>query len=86
MAFRIASGDYFANLATVIELLRQDIHWKRPGAKRNNALLSELKDGQTGRRIGQIIASDLEEGIRPMTVLNECAHDVGDAIARQLRR
>jgi len=49
-------------------------------------LLSELKDGQTGRRIGQIIASDLEEGIRPMTVLNECAHDVGDAIARQLRR
>ena len=44
MAFRIASGDYFANLATVIELLRQDIHWKRPGAKRNNALLSELKD------------------------------------------
>ncbi len=49
-------------------------------------LLSELKDGQTGRRIGQIVASDLEEGIRPMTVLNECAHDVGDAIARQLRR
>jgi len=48
-------------------------------------LSSELRDGRTGRRIGQILASDLEEGIRPMTVLNECAHDVGDAIYRRVR-
>ncbi len=48
------------------------------------ALRSVLRDRDTGRRLGEILAQDLEEGIRPMTVLNECARDVGDAIYRQL--
>ncbi len=48
-------------------------------------LRTVLYDGQSGRRVGEIVASDLEEGIRPMTVLNECAHDVADAIHGQLR-
>jgi hypothetical protein len=47
---------------------------------------SELRDGQTGRRLGQVVAAVLEERIRPMTVLNECAHDIGDAISREVRR
>jgi len=48
-------------------------------------LRSVLYDGQSGRRVGEIVASDLEEGSRPMTVLNECAHDVADAIHERLR-
>jgi hypothetical protein len=44
IAFSIASGDYFANLATVLDLLRQGIYWKRAGAEQNDALLSELRD------------------------------------------
>jgi hypothetical protein len=47
---------------------------------------SELRDGQTGRRVGRVVAAVLEERTRPMTVLNECAHDIGDAIAGELRR
>ena len=49
-------------------------------------LRSELRDKQTGRRLGEIVASVLEEDFRPMVVLDECAHDVADAIHRQLRR
>ena len=48
-------------------------------------LRSELRDAHTGRRIGEIVASVLEERIRPMWALVECAHDVADAIQRQLR-
>jgi hypothetical protein len=44
IASRIATGDYFANLATVLDLIRQDIHWKRPAAKQNNVQLSALRD------------------------------------------
>jgi hypothetical protein len=47
---------------------------------------SELRDGQTGRRVGRVVAEDLEERLRPMTVLNECAHDIGDGIARAVQR
>jgi hypothetical protein len=32
------------------------------------------------------VAAVLEERLKPMTVLNECAHDIGDAIASELRR
>ncbi len=49
------------------------------------ALRSVLRDGDTGRRLGEILAQDLEEGIRPISVLNECARDVGDAIHRLVR-
>jgi hypothetical protein len=47
---------------------------------------SELRDGRTGRRVGGVVAAVLEEQMKPMTVLNECAHDIGDAIARELQR
>src|SRR6266853_2788280 len=47
---------------------------------------SELRDGHTGRRVGRVVAAVLEERMKPMTVLNECAHDIGDGIARELRR
>jgi len=49
------------------------------------ALRSVLRDRATGRRLGEILAQDQEERLRPLTVLNECAHDVADAIYRQLR-
>ena len=49
-------------------------------------LHSELNDLETGRRIGQIVASALEERTRPLTVLNMCAHDLADAIEREVRR
>jgi hypothetical protein len=44
IAFRSAAGDYFATVATILDLFRQDVNWKRPGAKRNNASLGELRD------------------------------------------
>lgn len=49
-------------------------------------LRSELRDYLTGRRIGEIVAADLSEEYAPIVVLNQCAHDVADAIDRQLRR
>lgn len=48
------------------------------------ALRSVLRDRDTGRRLGEILAQDQEEGFKPLTVLNECARDVGDAIAREV--
>jgi hypothetical protein len=50
-------------------------------------LRSELRDAQTGTRLGEIVASDsdLGERLRPITVLNTCAHDVADAVYKQLR-
>ena len=55
-----------------------------PGGDVECRLRTELRDNQTGRPIGQIVASDLG-GRRPLTVLAECAHDVADAIY-QLQR
>ena len=49
-------------------------------------LRSELRDNRTGRRIGEIVAADLGEEHTPLLVLMQCAHDVADAIERQLRR
>ena len=49
-------------------------------------LRSQLRDYQTGRRIGEIVAADLAEEYTPMIVLIQCAHDVADAIDRQLRK
>jgi hypothetical protein len=49
-------------------------------------LRSELRDYQTRRRIGELVAADLAEEHTPMIVLNQCAHDVADAIDRQLRK
>lgn len=52
-----------------------------PGGDLECRLRSELRDPRTGRQLGEIVASDLG-GRRPMIVLNECAHDVADAIYR----
>jgi|SRR5438132_98121 len=51
-------------------------------------LRSELRDAHSGRRLGEILASvsDQETKSTPMRLLDECAHDVADAIERQLRR
>jgi hypothetical protein len=49
-------------------------------------LRSELRDNQTGQRIGEIDAADLAEEHTPLIVLFQCAHDVADAIVRELRR
>jgi hypothetical protein len=49
-------------------------------------LRSVLRDSETGRRIGEIVAADLSEEYSPMVVLIQCAHDVADAIDRQVRR
>jgi hypothetical protein len=49
-------------------------------------LHSKLRDQQTGQRIGEIVAADLAEEYTPLIVLFQCAHDVADAIERQVRR
>jgi hypothetical protein len=49
-------------------------------------LRSELRDHRTGQRIGEIDAADLAEEHTPLIVLFQCAHDVADAIERQVRR
>jgi len=49
-------------------------------------LRSELRDKKTGQRIGEIDAAELAEEHTPLTVLMQCAHDVADAIERQLRK
>jgi hypothetical protein len=49
-------------------------------------LRSELRDNRTTRKIGEIVAADLSEEFTPLMVLYHCAHDVADAIDRQLRR
>ena len=46
---------------------------------------SELWDNRTGKRLGEIAAAGLEEHGTPLFVLFQCAHDVADAIERQLR-
>jgi len=48
-------------------------------------LRSELRDNQTGERLGVIVAADLAEEYSPMVLLARCAHDVADAIDRRLR-
>jgi hypothetical protein len=48
-------------------------------------LRSELRDHQTGERLGVIVAADLAEEYSPMVMLARCAHDVADAIDRRLR-
>lgn len=48
-------------------------------------LRSELWDNRTGKRLGEIVAASLVEQGTPMFVLFQCAHDVADAIERQLR-
>jgi hypothetical protein len=48
-------------------------------------LRSELRDNRSGRKIGEIVAADLSEEFTPLMVLRHCAHDVADAIDRQLR-
>jgi hypothetical protein len=49
-------------------------------------LRSELRDHQTGQRIGEIVAAELGEERTPLIVLYECAHDMADEIDRQRRR
>jgi hypothetical protein len=49
-------------------------------------LRSVLRDAETGARIGEIVAAELSEEYSPMNVLIQCAHDVADAIDRQVRR
>lgn len=49
-------------------------------------LRSELRDNQTGERIGVINAAELGEEHTPLIMLIQCAHDVADAIERQRRR
>jgi hypothetical protein len=52
-------------------------------------LRSELTDKRTGRRIGEIVASDVAEGaqgVAPFQILMGCARMVADEIHRQLRR
>ena len=49
-------------------------------------LRSELRDHETGRRIGEIVAAELGEERTPLMVLFECAHDMADEIDRQRRR
>jgi len=56
----------------------------RPSVDVECRLRSELRDPRTGRRLGEIVASDLGAR-RPLTVLNECAHDLADAIYRLQR-
>jgi hypothetical protein len=48
-------------------------------------LVSDFRDLKTGKRLGAISASDMG-GRRPMILLNECAHDMGDEIARQVQK
>lgn len=48
-------------------------------------LRSELWDNRSGQRLGEIVAASLVEEGTPMFVLFQCAHDVADAIERQLR-
>ena len=49
-------------------------------------LQTELRDSKTGARIGEIDAAELAEEHTPLLVLIQCAHDVADAIDRQLRK
>jgi hypothetical protein len=49
-------------------------------------LRSELRDYRSGHRLGEIAAAELSEEYAPIVVLNQCAHDVADAIDRQLQR
>jgi hypothetical protein len=44
-------------------------------------LQAELRDPRTGKHLGDIVSSDLG-GRTPLIVLNECAHDLADAIYR----
>jgi hypothetical protein len=48
-------------------------------------LRSELWDNKTGKRLGEIVAANLAEEGTPMFILFQCAHDMADAIERQLR-
>jgi hypothetical protein len=45
-----------------------------------------LTDRATGRRVARVAAAVREEGWSPMSVINSCARDVGDAIAREVDR
>jgi hypothetical protein len=45
-----------------------------------------LTDRQTGRKVGRVAAAVREAGWSPMSVINSCARDVGDAIARAARQ
>ena len=49
-------------------------------------LVGALRDATTGQRVGRIVASVLEEHAAPLLVLHECAHDLADAIDREMRR
>ena len=44
LAFHVATGDYFATLATVLDLVRQDIACKYGQQKKNNDVLVQLRD------------------------------------------
>lgn len=48
-------------------------------------LRSELWDNRSGKRLGEIVAANLVEAGTPMFVLFQCAHDMADAIEREIR-
>jgi hypothetical protein len=69
--------------STLVAFRGMSIQLQLPGPGGSDTMC-RLRDGKTGRRLGEIVSSDMG-GRRPMTVLNECAHDMGDEIYRQQR-
>ena len=85
-----SSADTVASAVVVVSTLvdfRGIPMWLQVPSRGTTAceLRSELWDNRSGQRLGEIVAASLVEEGTPMFVLFQCAHDVADAIERQLR-
>ena len=85
-----SSADTVASAVVVVSTLvdfRGIPMWLQVPARGTTAceLRSELWDNRSGQRLGEIVAAGLAEEGTPLFVLFQCAHDVADAIERQLR-